>query len=112
MRNLLYLFILSFALAACGNPNAETKSAGVVVHGYESAGWIQNTNTFPVRIKRVTVDRGESTKWIEVFAPGDKKQMCFVSAWSGFHIHTLDGVEIGWIKPEKNGQTAEKGQAQ
>lgn len=105
------LALSSLLLAGCDfrpaykrpeNLNSESESAGVVIHGYTSPGWIQNTNPFPVRIKQVWIFRGETTQWIDVFQSGDKQPQ-YISHQHGFYIYSLDGVEIGWIKPECNG---------
>ncbi len=84
------------------NLNSKSSSAGVVVHGYASPGWIENTNPFPVRIKQVWIFRGEFTEWINEFQPGEKKHQ-YISHQHGFYIYSLDGAEIGWIRPEQNG---------
>lgn len=109
---IVYVLILALLLAACSfkpceerpeNFNSESVAAGVVVHGYASPGWIQNTNSYPVRIKQVWIFHGEATKWIDAFQPGEKRQQ-YISHQHGFHIYTLDGVEIGWICPVQNGR--------
>lgn len=82
---------------------SETKNSGVIVHGWESDGWIENTNDFPVRIKEVWIYRGETTVWINIFLPNQKIEQ-FISQQHGFHIYTLDGIEIGWIQPIRNGK--------
>src|SRR3989344_696157 len=84
------------------NLSSESVSAGVIIHGYTSPGWIQNTNSFPVRIKQVWIFRGETTDWLDVFQPGEKRPQ-YISHQHGFHIYSLEGAEIGWIRPERNG---------
>lgn len=82
--------------------NAESSSGGIVVHGYCVDGWIKNTNDFPVRVKNVWQFRGETTKWIHTFQPGEIKRQ-YISHQHGFYILTLDGIEIGWIEPKEMG---------
>lgn len=103
-------FIVLGLIGGCGTPKAETPefydaesvSAGVLVHGYCGGGWIKNTNDFPVRVKRVWISKGESTQSIDVLAPGEVHSL-FVSHRHGFYVTTLDGVEIAWIRPNPNG---------
>lgn len=111
MRSVLLVIVISLSLIACDmrpadqrpeNLNSESSSVGVIVHGYTSPGWIQNNNSYPVRIKRVWIFRGETTEWINVFQPGEKR-LQYISHQHGFHIYLLDGTEVGWIKPEQNG---------
>lgn len=82
--------------------NSESENSGVVVHGYACQGWIKNTNIFPVRIKGVFITSGEITTWVEVFQPREVKDG-YINGQSGFHIYTLDGIEIGWVRPLENG---------
>lgn len=84
------------------NRNSESSEGGVTVHGFSAYGWIENGNSFPVRVKGVWIFQGETTQWITEFAPGERQPM-FVSHQNGFHVYTLDGVEIGWIRPVQNG---------
>ncbi|MFA5070099.1 MAG: hypothetical protein WC528_02355 [Patescibacteria group bacterium] len=82
--------------------NSESAAAGIVVHGYCTSGWIKNTNSYPVRIKEVWIFKGETTDWIDVFQPGEQRPQ-YISGQHGFHIYTLDGIEVGWIHPVRNG---------
>jgi|GEM_PF-5670042 len=84
------------------NLNSESVSAGVIVHGFCSPGWIKNVNPFPVRVKQVWIFQGETTKWVEVLQPNEEIPL-YVSHQHGFHVYSLDGVEIGWIRPWQNG---------
>lgn len=84
------------------NLNSESVSAGVIVHGHDSPGWIQNTNSVPVSITQVWVFRGETTEWTRVFKPMEKESR-YISNQHGFHISTVDGGNIGWIRPYQNG---------
>lgn len=83
--------------------NAETIGIGVVVHGYETIGWIKNTNDFPVRVKHIWRGKGEFTQWIKVFQPGEIIDQEIRSS-SRFYVLTMAGGEIGFIKPTGNGQ--------
>ncbi len=113
MRNILSIIVLSIVFAACDttpaekrpeNLNSESMSAGVVAHGFTSPGWIQNQNMFPVMIKQVWLFHGESTQWVKVFQPGEK-QFQYINHQYGYHISSVGGNEIGWIKPERNGSS-------
>jgi hypothetical protein len=106
------LVVASLLLSACDMRNAEDKpenynsesvEAGVIVHGYTSPGWIQNTNPYPVRVKEVWIFDGETTDWVETLQPGEKIPS-YISHQNGFHIYTMDGIEVGWIRPYPNGQ--------
>lgn len=106
------MVIASFLmLLACEHPirrseaqfvNAESRAAGVVVHGCSTEGWIRNDSGETLRIKQVWIFRGETTEWLLVFKPGQKKQQ-YISPQHGFHVYNMDGVEIGWIRPTRNG---------
>jgi len=85
------------------NFDAETTNAGVVVHGYDCAGYIQNTNQVPVRVKQVWAFRGETTIWLKVFQP-EEKQAQYVSNQNRFYVYDMNGVEIGFIYPSDNGK--------
>ncbi len=105
----IFCFIVFLFILACTSTsekpecyNSESTSEGVIVHGFGSVGWIQNTNSFPVRIKEVWIFRGENTLWIKVFQPGEKLGQ-FISHQHGFYIYDLNGIEMGWIQPTKNG---------
>jgi len=84
--------------------NAESISAGVVVHGCNSSGWIKNENDFPVRIKNISWITTNEVGWIKVFQPNEISHQLLVGRQHGFHIYTLEGVEIGWVRPIPNGK--------
>lgn len=102
MKKFLLLTMVGFFCLTCFQCNpgpAEVSSAGVVLYGWASDGWIKNTKDFPVRIKQVWIFRGETTEWIEVFEPGQIRHQ-FISHQHGFHIYNTNGVEIGWLRPQ------------
>jgi hypothetical protein len=83
--------------------HSESSEAGVVVHGYCTMGWIQNTNDFPVNIKQVWVYKeAERTVWSKEFPPGKKLEQPYISHQHRFYVYNMDGGEIACITPVKN----------
>lgn len=83
--------------------NAKSSSEGVVVHGYDRHGRIENTNNFPVRVKKVWQFRGEETKWIKILNPGQSIPD-FVGHRNGYYIFSISGQELGFVLPQANGK--------
>lgn len=111
MRFIYKIIVLSIFLVACDmskEQNAESTSAGVVVHGCDASGWVRNNNRFPVRVKKVYLDCtyscSEQTESIEVFQP-TQKMFDYISRRDGYHVFSMDGAEIGWIRPYPNGRS-------
>lgn len=77
-------------------------SEGVVLHGctQQEKGWIENTNSYPVRVRRVWQYYGERTESINRLEPGAKLMLDKISHQHGFYIYTMDGVLVGWISGE------------
>jgi len=90
-------FILLWAGCDVGYKDVTICNAGITVHGYCKKGWIRNDNDFPVRIKQVWIFKGETTQWIKIFQPGEIYHQ-YISHQHGWHVYTIDGVEIGWIR--------------
>jgi hypothetical protein len=84
------------------NLGSESSQAGVIIHGMDSPGWIQNTTSNTLRVKAVWIFRGETTQWIRELKPTEKMK-AYISNQHGFHVYTLDGAEIAWITPVLNG---------
>jgi len=63
---------------------------------------VQNTNSFPVRIRSTWAFRGETDRWITVLQPGEKK--LDVPGYQVFyHIYRLDdSAEIGIVYTKPN----------
>ena len=85
---------------------------GVVVYGYESQGWIENKNDFPVKIQMdVFGGRGigsnpDHTVWARVFEPGEKMKITkIISDSTFFYVYDYregnKGHPIGFIAPKK-----------
>jgi hypothetical protein len=96
-----------FLSCCCGGNSSDyqyvvNQDAGVMVRGYCCDGYIQNLNDFPVIIKQVWQFRGETTQWIRKFNPGFRKNQ-YISHQHGFYITDMDGKEIGFINPQKEG---------
>jgi hypothetical protein len=97
------LFVVGCSEDAATRTNSSTvqTSEGVVLHGCGSgSGWIQNTNVYPVRVRRVWRFRGEGTQSINQLAPGAKYVLSRISYRHGFYIYLMDGVLVGWISGE------------
>jgi len=116
MRIIYIILVASIIFVSCDTDekrNAESASEGVVVHGCcNSPGWIRNTNSFPVRIKKIWITgEGEWTKWLYKFEPG---QMIpeFIGELDGFYVLSTEGGAIGWIRPTANGCSNDIGQNQ
>lgn len=90
-------------------PDIQSDSGGVVVKGYNSNGYIENTNVFPVTIKGVSYKGrcGECTNWVKLFRLGEKI-LQFIEgselSWEGqaFYVYNMEGVMIGFVRPEKS----------
>jgi len=102
---IVLVIILGALVHAFLNPDPKSEcihkssAKGVVVRGYNSPGWIENTNELSLRIKGVRVTRySEITYFIKELQPGETKGM-YMHDDLGFHIYTLNGVEIEWIRP-------------
>lgn len=115
MKIVLSLLSMCAFLSACdlssidSNPeytNSESISAGVVVHGYMTKGWVRNTNAFPVKIKMVckTSMGGEAVVFDAVFQPEETRNVEYIKRGHFFYVSLLDGEGIGFIKPKKNGR--------
>jgi hypothetical protein len=59
--------------------------------------WINNTNNFSVRIKQVWIGHAEITMWIKEFVANESVYQIYNSQY-GWHIYTMDGIEVGWIE--------------
>ena len=79
-------------------PNNTVREGGLVIRGWDSPGSVTNTRPFPVRIRQVWVCRGESTTAVYVLAPGEQRPLGCVTLGTGFHVYSLDGIEIGWAR--------------
>lgn len=104
----LCIFIL-LLLAGCKSRYEPTvEEAGIIVEGfnrsmgYKPNGSITNMNNFPVRIRQVWIFKGETTQWVKVFEPYETKIQS-ISYQHGWHIYTLDGIEIGWLRYKLRG---------
>ena len=77
-------------------------SEGVVLHGctQQKQGWIENTNSYPVRVRRVWQYSGERTKSIDRLELDAKLTLDKISHQDGFYIYMMDGVLVGWISGE------------
>jgi len=78
------------------------ESVGVILRAYEPSspylrGSLENTNAYPVRIRKVWQFQGETTKSVDLLEPGEKLSINKLSHQHGFYIYTKDGVMIGWI---------------
>jgi hypothetical protein len=93
------LVLLTILLIGCDDmpsPDRQKSSAGVTVKGYSANGYIENKNSFPVKVREVWVFSGERTKWIKVFQPGERKNQ-FVSHQHGFYIMDMNDKLLGYI---------------
>ncbi len=74
-------------------------SEGVILHfsSTDCGAWLENTNTFPVRIRRVYQGEGETTQSITLVAPSQKIEVGSVGFQDGFYVYTMDGVMVGWL---------------
>lgn len=88
-------------------PDITSDSGGVVVSGYNSNGYVHNTNEFLVRVRNVNIiyGKGEVTKWIKKFEAGEKVEQYIVGGWpyapcDGFYVSDMNGVLIGFIVPQ------------
>ncbi|MFA5021789.1 MAG: hypothetical protein WC508_01800 [Patescibacteria group bacterium] len=86
----------------------EAQSAGVVVRGYDTDGWLVNNNDFAVRIKAVGLKRysgghevfaADSTLSIKVLLPGEIERR-WVQPGLKFFVLNMAGGEIGLIIPQ------------
>jgi len=75
-------------------------SEGVVLHGPKE-GRLENTNEFPVRIRRVWQFHGERTLSINSLRAGATLEIGYVSHQHGFYIYTMDGVLVGWLSGDQ-----------
>ena len=112
---MLGVIALACLFAGCesknlGIPNVTSDDGGVVVKGYNSKGYIQNTNEFPVRIRKIRIAGyyGEVTSWIKKFEPGEKvEQYIRGRGWleeypsDGFYVYEMNGALIGFVVPTK-----------
>lgn len=93
---------ISIFIMGCTESNSASKDvvsdAGVVVTGLGPKSTVENTNDFPVRIKKVQISGtiGEVPVWLKLFNPGDKIED---NIWKGnaFYIYSTNGVLIGLI---------------
>jgi hypothetical protein len=82
---------------------AETTEYGIVIHGHDVPGWIENGNDFPVRIRSTWTFHGESNRWNRVLLPGE-----WITDTPGYqvlyHVYlTNSSEEIGVIQTSANG---------
>lgn len=100
---LIGLFLLaafSYFVIECGK-RIETKSEalsiqvaeGVALHGCGNSdgAWIENTNNYPVRIRRVWQSGvGEKTKWVYYLEPYKRLDIKTVFSFDGFYIYSAE----------------------
>ncbi|HAM88450.1 MAG: hypothetical protein US83_C0004G0065 [Candidatus Falkowbacteria bacterium GW2011_GWC2_38_22] len=63
--------------------------------------WIENTNSFPIRIRVVKfsgLDVGEETLSISRLEPKEKRNFGKTIFTRGYYIYTIDGIMIGWLR--------------
>lgn len=102
------LVFLMLAFTGCSDgaditPQTQA-SEGVVLYGC-SNGWsntknafLENTNSYPVRVRSVRQGPGEITLSIDRLEPGVQFiLMKGITEYNGFYIYTMDGALVGWI---------------
>lgn len=90
-------------------PDLTSDNRGVIVKGYDSIGYIHNTNEFPVRVRKVKLygHFGAITIWLREFQPGEKLEQYIQGGWpyysygEAFYIYDMNGVLTGFIVPTK-----------
>jgi len=82
---------------------ALSDNGGLLVVGCNSSGYIQNANDFPIRVKMIKRARqfGECTRYIRILQPNEKIEH-YMNDGFAFYIYTLDGTEIGYVRPYRN----------
>ena len=77
------------------------ESEGVVFLSSGEINYLENTNSYPLRVRCVTQIKGETTNWIQLLAPSSMFQLPQHSYQNdfidGFYIYDIQGVLIGWI---------------
>ncbi len=108
MRILLVILLLSCLLCLCGCDRnrwyVSTQSIYIEGSGRSGSfgcygGLITNISDKPLRIKQVWLFEGETTKWIKVVNPQQSIALPSVSHQHAYHIYSLSGVEIGFVRP-------------
>jgi hypothetical protein len=98
-------------IAGCSSriENVQYDNGGVVVSGYNSEGYIKNTNEFPVRIECVEYASNDAhsfrPQWIKEFKPGETLKQYIVGGnkpyKQRFFVYDMNGAKIGLVKPKK-----------
>ncbi len=83
----------------CADPGCVSVSRTITVMGYYSQGTITNTSEEPIRIRAVFCSRdSERTLWVAVLQPSQSRPLRLVNEDNGFHVYTLSGIEIDWLR--------------
>ncbi|NQT49862.1 hypothetical protein HQ571_04170 [Candidatus Kuenenbacteria bacterium] len=85
------------------NMKSEKNATGVILHGRDCWGWIQNNNTFEITIKQTnTIYRrystDEYTRWVTALTPGERQKV-YIRDTNSFYIYNPNGILIGFIQP-------------
>ena len=83
---------------------SQSRDAGVIVNGYCSNGYIENSNTYSVRVEAIVKEpNGAYIQWRRRLTPGESFSTQ-VPCDSEFRISDTNGETLGVIAPRANSE--------
>lgn len=78
-------------------------SEGVVLHSCIGIGWknnwIENTDDYAIRIRKVHHSWGEKTEFIHYMKPHSRITVSYLYQGDVFYVYKIDGVLVDWLTP-------------